>query len=209
MSTLVDGKAAAMQAVEVIVEDDKIYTSTPYSNDFVTEARKLGRWNAHSRQWIFDIRDESRVRKLITDVYGVDTDQEEEADENLVTIRIPAEKFWGDRELKLAGQVIAKRWSRDSSVRLIQGAAIIEGRFPSSGGSRNNPKLGHNDAIIEWRDIPIGVAMRAIEDAGKYIEITFASNVEQARHKLEVEKERLEQKLSDIVTTIGKLANCG
>ncbi len=50
-----------------------LYTKTPYSSNFVVEAKKLnGSWVSSQKEWAFDIRDEERVREACRNIYGTD-----------------------------------------------------------------------------------------------------------------------------------------
>ena len=45
----------------------------PYNTSFVTAAKRLaGKWNNADKAWVFDRRNESAVRNLLTEVYGTD-----------------------------------------------------------------------------------------------------------------------------------------
>lgn len=53
--------------------DNHIHVSSPYHPDFPPAARQLGgKWD--SDVWVFDARDDARVRGLCCDIYGTDGD---------------------------------------------------------------------------------------------------------------------------------------
>lgn len=149
-----------------------ITVSTPYHPDFPRRARSLGgKWN--SALWVFDARDESRVRQLCREIYGEDG---ETPQGDLVTLRAT----FSDRSrlsvrgagIYIAGRCIARAYSRDSGARLGEGVVMIEGTAGSrgsdavrSGGSRANwETIIDGPCVIEIRDVPRAAAEKAIAD---------------------------------------------
>lgn len=52
---------------------NRLVVSCPYTPDFVAASRKLnGKWYAPNRVWLFDPRDEERVRAAMVSIYGTD-----------------------------------------------------------------------------------------------------------------------------------------
>lgn len=179
-------------AIEVRVTDTHVEAKTPYNEKFVTGARAIGgKWNRHERKWTFDRRDEERVRALCREVFGTDGSPEDQAD--LVTVRIRAADYeqWG--EIAFIGRKVAWRPGRDTRVRLADNVVVVQGRFPSSGGSRNNPRVdAGDDVILEIRDIPR--AALSVEKEGTY-EIVEETIDKEA---LRAERERLLARLTEI-----------
>ncbi len=57
--------------INITTENGKTKVVTPYNPSFPTRAKKLGgRWQGGA--WVFDARDEERVRDLCRDIYGTD-----------------------------------------------------------------------------------------------------------------------------------------
>lgn len=112
-----------------------------------------GKWNEPSRVWVFDQRDEARVRAVVEDVFG-----SLESSGRLVTVRWQVSDRYNPA--RLAGRVIAERRGRDEDVRLGAGVVIVSGEFPSRGGSRNNPALGSSSVIVEIRDVDANIAAK-------------------------------------------------
>jgi hypothetical protein len=122
--------------VEIIKVGDKIQVKSPYNPDFPEAAKRLnGRWDGSV--WVFDVRDEQRVRELCQSIYGQGLGNGGEA---MVTVRIwvgavDEQSYWR------FGRQILNRPARDSRVRLGEGVVILEGDFPVSGGSRRYPRI--------------------------------------------------------------------
>lgn len=138
--------------------------SSPYHPDFPKRARNLGgKWSGSA--WVFDSRDEERVRQLCRDIYGTDGSAVEPAD--LVTVRITIEDNWNAPNrgsIWFAGRQIARAWGRDSGAKLGDGVVLLEGRA-ASGGSRNNwYAFIRGPAVIEVRDLPRAMAIKAIAE---------------------------------------------
>jgi DNA repair protein RadC len=67
-------KTGRWMPVSIIVEQDgRLAVSSPYHPNFPARARLLGgEWDVARRVWIFDARDDDRVRSLCRDIYGTD-----------------------------------------------------------------------------------------------------------------------------------------
>jgi len=134
--------------------DSAIAAYTPYSTDFVSEAKKLnGKWDGAAKAWVFDERDGEKVREICRKVYGTDGAT---LDVELVTVRLCLDKIGTSYDkLELFGRSICRRQSRDSAVRLDGSVIIVEGGFPETGGSVKNPSLStRTGTILEVRDVP-------------------------------------------------------
>lgn len=150
--------------VSIEVEGDYVYVDAPYDEDFIKGVRSLrGKWD--KPYWVFDARDEDRIRSLCLKVYG---DNGIAADK-LVTVRIDAEKYdkWPGQEIRIAGRALVRRMERDRAVQLAPRTHVVEGAFKSRGGSRKNPRIEKVEGVVlEVRDIPLSVAAKMQEDAG-------------------------------------------
>lgn len=132
---------------------EKLELKAPFYPTFPKAARELGgTWSESGQAWYFDPRDESRVRDLCRETYG--TDGLEEPD--LVDVRVALDEYHDDyRSIWRYGRLLAKRPYRDSSVRLGEGVIVVEGGFPSSGGSMKHPRLETREGtVLEVRDVP-------------------------------------------------------
>jgi hypothetical protein len=177
-------------SVKIEQADGRLAVSAPYHPDFPAGARKIGgRFNGTSKEWSFDLRDESRVRALCVEIYGTDGQPTE-----LVTVRLdPSKRAWDQDSIWLCGRKVAWRPGRDDDVRLGDGVIIISGGFPGSGGSRQYPRLGPKEGtILEVRDLPAGHS----DLTGDDVEVVDGQAPE--REALESEKARLLERLTEI-----------
>jgi hypothetical protein len=137
--------------IEITSTESQIKVKSPYYPRFIAFAKKRnGKWV--SPHWVFDKRDEQVVRDACREYYG--TAGEEVP---LVTVRClveSPENPWYD-----FGRLIAERRSRDSEAKIGEGVVIIEGDFPSWGGSVKHPSLAAEEGtVIEIRDVPLMLA---------------------------------------------------
>lgn len=182
-------------SVEITIQGDKINVHSPYNPDFPHAAKRLGgRWVSASKAWVFDGRDEDRVRALCLEVYGDDGRGEAQ----LVTIRATyaADDYDSDLAFYVAGRQVARAFDRDGGARLGEGVIVLSGGFGSS-GSRKNPNVTVSaGTVIEVRDVPIAAAKAAVERAEPFVEIVEADAID--RPALEAERSRLAARIVEI-----------
>jgi len=126
---------------------------SPYNSLFVAFAKSRGgRWDATSRAWVFDARDESAVRDECLRVYGNDGTRSA----SLVDLRIswPEGGHASCEALGIAGRTIAAATSRDSGARQGEGVVVLEGGFRSSGSARNWRTEALPGTVVVVRDLP-------------------------------------------------------
>ena len=59
--------------VSIVEQGGRIVVGTPYHPNFPARARLLGGdWDALRHVWIFDVREDDRVRSLCREIYGTD-----------------------------------------------------------------------------------------------------------------------------------------
>ena len=181
--------------VLVKVEAGKVLVKSPFNPDFPPKARQLGgQWR--EPLWVFDARDEERVRELCRAIYGT----EGTGCDELVTLRVTVTCDWEQRRdgLYLAGRQIARAFGRKSGAKLGAGVVVLSGGF-SSGGSVNNWKtICKAGTVFELRDVPRYAAEKALEENREWtIEIIGGETVvddEALKH----ERERLLARVSEI-----------
>lgn len=155
---------------------ERVYCTTPYHPGMSVEARALGgTWHPEAKYWSFDVRDKERVENMCRSLFGTTGAAEEVIELVTLTVKLGGESgtsaavLGSGDEAWLCGRQLCRRPGRDASVRLGEGVIILEGKFPASGGSRNNPSLFNyytNDEVtLEVRDIPKELAEKA---AAKY-----------------------------------------
>ncbi len=136
-------------------KDGIVFVYTPYHPDFPSAARDMGgQWR--SPAWVFDARDEKRVRDFCLDLFGTDGSPCE-----LVTLRVTLSGSVCDRagketEIYIGGRRCAWVFGNDDNrARLGYGVVLVEGRLFGS-GSRRNPNISWSDGttVLEVRDVP-------------------------------------------------------
>ncbi len=138
--------------------------------DWNAPAKKLGgKWD--SAGWMFDARDEAKVRALALRIYG--TDGAPVAAEDMLTLRLSASlldgrdgSFGGSRPTSwwFAGRQVARAFGRDSGATLGEGVIVIKGGF-ASGGSMKNPSCTFSaGTIVEVRDVPRALAQKLFDE---------------------------------------------
>jgi hypothetical protein len=153
--------------IEIILDKDKVIVKSPYHPTFISGSKKLGgRWDG--KAWCFDLRLEEEVRGLLIRVYGWDgTYPVRVADVRVSLDRLPEDWRWAS-SLWLLGRELARRPGRDADVKLGPGVALVEGGFPSSGGSRKYPALAWKPGtVLRVLDVPVA---KVDEVRGKYPE---------------------------------------
>ncbi|MFI9194246.1 hypothetical protein ACIG0A_33710 [Streptomyces californicus] len=181
--------------VEQVEGGRRVAVSTPYSDDFRAGAVDLGgEWDAADRVWVFDVRDEERVRGLLREVFGVDGSPESAQDVVTVRVRLADHVVGGDRA-EFAGREIAVRRGRDQRVRFARGVVLIEGQLPAGGGSTKYPEIAAgDDVVVEIRDVPRGAL--EIEAADSYEIVPDQRPVD--LEALRAERVRLLARIADI-----------
>ena len=112
--------------VRVRVDGGLLTVSSPYNQEYVAAARRLGgRWDPRATVWRFDAREEQRVRDLLRQVYGTDGTSAVET----VTVRVCAGQYAGERQIYVAGRVVARRRCRDEEPRLASAVTVVAGSF--------------------------------------------------------------------------------
>lgn len=150
---------------------ERVGILAPYHPDAISRFRALGgAWDG--TRWLFDPRDEARVRDIAVAVYGTDGTPHGVVDVRVVLTAARAAVRWeSDASMFLLGRQIARRAARDYRVQLGDGVAVIAGAFAATGGSRANPAIGSLDGItVEVRDVPAVLADQAIA-AGWAVEV--------------------------------------
>ena len=59
--------------VSIVEQDGSLTVSSPYHANFPARARLLGgKWDAQRHVWLFDVREQDRVKSLCREIYGTD-----------------------------------------------------------------------------------------------------------------------------------------
>lgn len=167
--------------IQITTSGGRLTVKAPFHPAFPKQARNLdGNFDRQTETWVFDPRDEQRVRDLLMQIYGTDGT----AGAETVTARVDLHQAIGQRridEFWLFGRRIASRRERDAPVRLGEGVVLLSGGFPSSGGSRANVDLEPQDGtVVEVRDVPAGHADLDDEEVTVVDDATEALRAERA-----------------------------
>lgn len=188
--------------VKIEKTEKQMIASSPYHPDLPAKAKKLGgKWSAASKAWIFDIRDEDRVKDLYRNIYGTDGDT---PTGDLVTLRVNF--FEGASDLHggvfVGGRCIGRATGRDSGASLANGIIIIDGRIYSGGSVKNWRTVVAEGTIVEIRDIPREKALEVIAsgqtDSGDTIKAEILEPTSINREALEAEREKLLARITEI-----------
>jgi hypothetical protein len=154
---------------------------TPYHPALPPRARELGgSWDGKARVWVFDRRDEARVRALVQEVFGVDPMG---SSQRTVTVRLHLGRLTPSgellrQELWLLGRRVAARPGRDMPVQLGPGVVLVEGRFTPAGGTRRYPEIGAAQGVVlEVRDVPEALVQSARPQLREALEIVEEGEV--------------------------------
>jgi hypothetical protein len=153
-----------------------------------------GRWSKPS--WVFDVRDEVRVRELCKEVYGTDG-----TSSDLVTLKVTVSESDSTYDLSyyVAGRQVARAFDRDGGARLGEDVVVLEGGFYST-GSRKNPALGVKEGtVIEVRDVP----RAAVEKLPEGWEAVIVDETVD-RAALEAELRTIEERAAEIRRILGQ-----
>ncbi|MEU6628393.1 hypothetical protein ABZ905_08875 [Streptomyces parvus] len=184
-------------SVRITTENGKTYLRAPFHPDWPQAARDIG-GQFPNGAWVFDARDEDRVRALAREIYGTDGTPDPTG---TVTVRTRVSNVRGDRGGRPAvlyefGRRIASRYSRDEPARLGTGVILVEGGFTPGAGTHSYIELGPlPGTVVEVRDVPRSVAV----DHGLHI----VDDEGPDRAALTAERDRLTARLAEIDALLG------
>lgn len=179
-----------------------------YNEMFRTAARKLG--GKYGREgWVFDARDEERVRAELLRCYGDNgagiTDYVD------VRVSLPSgtagenvRKYMGGytSSLTLFGRPVARAYGRDSGAEIGSGVVVESGDFDSGGSAKNwNTRALENTTFL-MRDVAqqayLEIAEQVKNEADCEIQIELLTKVVDAKDALIAEREQLLRRLAEI-----------
>jgi hypothetical protein len=177
--------------VAIETNETGVTVTAPYNSGFIDGARKLGgKWNPPS--WVFDTRDEVRVRALYYDWYGTWDD--------LCTLRIT----WSEASsvaqgpVSVHGRDIAKAFGRDSGAKLAAGVVVLAGGFSSGGSVKNWVTRVSAGTVVSVRDFPGHVARALASDQPAEKRVYAIEDEGVDRAALTAERERLVARIAEI-----------
>ncbi len=199
-----------MPNISATKEGGRLLVTSPYDPAYTARAKSLGgKWDPARRAWAFDVRDETRVRAVLVEVYGEDGSAIPASDRVTMRIRFPEGASVERDALRIAGREVASASGRDTGARLGPGVVMEEGRVDSGGSRANWTTYVSKDTVLLLRDVPRGFAerVRAEPRVGRntieveLIEGDGAPAVD--REALAAERERLLARLAEINAVLG------
>lgn len=183
------------EAITVTELGGMISVTAPYDKAFVREARKVGgRWNRDAKAWRFDSRNRASVEAALGRCYGWAPGGAQTGDFYVTLTSWNA----GEREVRIMGRAVARRWRRDADVTLGEGAAVVSGDFTGRGGSVSHPAIidGGGDVTLVVHDLP--TAVMANEQLVADYEISPVPPAEADLTALRAEREKLLRRVAEI-----------
>jgi hypothetical protein len=186
-----------MSIVTITTTETAVRVVSPYNANFVASAKSIGgKWSSDA--WVFDIRDEHRVRELCRDIYGDDG-----LAADLVTLKIEWVKdgFADKGPITVAGRPIARAFGRDSGAKLAEGIVNLAGEFGSGGSMKNWGTTVDAGTIVLVRDFPRAKAEELVAGNNDSARRIYSIEDEAPiidRAALEAERERLLKRLDEI-----------
>lgn len=187
-----------MTDVKITTSDGETRLQAPFNPDLPADAHNIGGdFDRPTKQWIFDARDEDRVRDLARRYFG--TDGTTDAGD-LVTVRVALASCsagYSGQYAEFAGRRIAERRYRDAPVKYATNVVLVAGSLRSSGGSMKHPSIGADDDVyVEIRDLPRAVlsapGLPDYEIVGETIDVAA----------LQAERDRLTARIAEIDTQL-------
>lgn len=184
-----------MSNITVRVENGRVYVRSPWNEEFVKDAREQLSGKFIAGEWVFDVFNEQRVRKLLMELYGCDG-----ITTDTCTVRVVLDEDDDAKQgpICVYGRPIARATGRDSGATLSPGIVLVEGSF-TSGGSMKNwwTKVKNGRAVVLIRDFPGATARRLVSEGKDWISIEKeAPSIDRAA--LEAERDRLLARLAEI-----------
>jgi hypothetical protein len=184
----------------ITTTNTQISVASDYNAGFVSAAKDLGgKWRAPC--WVFDIRDEDRVRALCVKYYGTDG---RVAD--LVTLKIEWKKDSSAQQEAIAvnGRTIARAYGRDSGAKMGDGIVLLVGGFGSGGSVKNWTTRVRGGTVVLVRDFPKSAAELLVKtESETRIYSIEAEAAPVDRDALSEERARLLARLGEINQILG------
>jgi len=186
--------------------ENAIEVISPFHPQMPPRAKNLGgKWNPVSNSWVFDKRDEERVRTLCKEIYGDDGKTDISYVDLLV--KLPDGIFSYGDEYRVAGRLVARVFGRDSGAKLGTGVVVLKGGFGSGGSRKNFATTASKGTEFELRDVPIGLAEKAVSKDIN-ISIIVKDKTDSAKElriqALKFEKEKLTSRLLEVEKELSK-----
>jgi hypothetical protein len=144
--------------IKIEIIGGTLRVESPYNQEFVKFARQTsGRWR--SLAWLFDVREEDRVREACMAIYGCDGIKSD-----LVSLRCEwrRDQFARTSPVTLEGRPLFTARGRDSGARVEAGVVLLEGVATSDGSIKNWCTVVREGTVAIVRDVPRALAERCV-----------------------------------------------
>ncbi|WP_304333718.1 hypothetical protein [Conchiformibius steedae] len=133
--------------------DSQIIITAPYNAEFISHAHNYaGKFNAETKAWSFDIRDEAYVLEACYLAYGEDGVRYNKCD---VQITLPNGYSVEQGTIVFFGRQIARAFGRDSGAKLFDGVVVKKGGFTSGGSRKDWTTCARKGTQIILRDVSL------------------------------------------------------
>ncbi len=209
--------------MEIKKTEKTIEVASAYTPELPSKAKKIGgKWNARSRRWVFDIRDEERVAELYQSVYGTWGNEDATlSDAVIVRMRANKDLYLNEGGFFVGGYMVVslprETYKRHgygnegdvtvcnilyhAGVTLGKGVTLVEGDFIPKGRPIFGIKTPEG-TTIEIKDIPMTVIAANNDKLSKDWLVEIVSDLDNAA--LQAEKKRLLTRIAEIDTLLGQ-----
>lgn len=133
--------------------DSQIIVTAPYNTEFISQARNYaGKFNAETKAWSFDIRDEAYVLEACYLAYGEDGVRYNKCD---VQITLPEGYDVHQDAIVFFGRKVARAFDRSSGAKVADGVVIKQGGFTSAGTRKDWVTRALKGTQIILRDVSL------------------------------------------------------
>lgn len=198
--------------VKVQKDGGEIFAFTPFNREFISRSKQIGgRWVSSEKAWAFPELAEDKLQEILLELFGYNPAGSGEM--YIWEILIPRNK--DGEELTILGKRIVARQDRDWNVKWGQDALLLEGEVPKGGGSRKNPRIGHDtDLLVRMLNMPRqaecgekieGYEVMACEEQEAFKLAQASRTVDGRRKALEERIEALANALAEAKAELSKL----
>lgn len=183
-----------MSSIKTSIANGQMKVVSPYNTTFVAGAKNLaGKWAAPA--WVFDARNETAVRALLTECYGSDGT----GTEDVVSIRVKMNPDCSvyNGPITIGGRIIARAFGRDSGAKLGEGVVVLSGGFDSAGSVKNWRTAVKDGTEVLLHEFPRAAAERLIAE-GNDVTIVHIEPPTIDVDALRAERERLMDRVGKI-----------
>ena len=126
-------------------ESGKIFVKADYNREFIDKAKTIGgSWL--KPYWVFPENNEDVLRELCLKCHGTYNGEEDSL--TILADLADCPYSYEGNSLMLGTILLARRYSRDSSVVTAPNVCVIKGEFNASGGSACHPSVTWDDGVV-------------------------------------------------------------